>query len=216
MTSVGYPHFCVEHVQGHHRRVATPDDPASARAGEGLYAFLCRCIPGSLASACALERARCGRHRIRWWSLRNRRLRWASSLVLLPGAAIAVFGWPGLAFLIGQGVVAVLMLEAINYIEHYGLRRRELAPGRWERVGPQHSWNSSHRVTGWYLFNLPRHADHHAAASRPYYRLRHLAESPQLPAGYAAMLLCAFVPPLWRRIMDPPQIATGTSSTLSE
>ena len=95
------------------------------------------------------------------------------------------------------------MLEVINYIEHYGLTREEIAPGRYVKVTPVHSWNSAHTVTSYYLFNLPRHADHHDVASRPYWKLRHIDDSPQHPAGYATMLICALVPPLWHRIMDP-------------
>lgn len=225
MASVTYTHFCVEHVLGHHKRVATPDDPASARFGESLYAFLPRVIVGSLASAWRLERARCARKGIRPASLRDRRTRYLLTQVAIYFAVAVVGGLPGIAFFVGQSIVAFGLLEVINYIEHYGLERRKLDSGRYERVTPRHSWNSAHRVTGWYLFNLPRHADHHHVASRPYWKLRHVPDSPQMPAGYATMFVCALVPPVWRRIMDPRVeawngsqrdygIETGISSTL--
>jgi alkane 1-monooxygenase len=112
-------------------------------------------------------------------------------------------GARGLAFFVAQGVVAFSLLEVVNYLEHYGLLRREVEPGHYERVRPAHSWNSGARLSNWYLFNLARHSDHHAAASRPYDRLRHHDDAPQLPAGYATMVLLALVPRLWFRVMDP-------------
>jgi alkane 1-monooxygenase len=116
--------------------------------------------------------------------------------------AVVVGVW-GVVFFALQSLVAMTLLEVINYIEHYGLARREIEPGRYERCLPEHSWNASERLTNWFLFHLQRHADHHHVASRPYYALRHIEESPQLPTGYAGMILLALVPPLWRRVMDP-------------
>ncbi|MDX1583495.1 MAG: alkane 1-monooxygenase [Thermoanaerobaculia bacterium] len=203
MVTALYPHFCIEHTRGHHRTVATPEDPASARFGESLYGFLPRTIFGSLVSAWRLERERIERSGRRARGLGDRRIRYPLVLAAAIVAIAFLAGWRGLLFYVGQGLVAILLLEIINYIEHYGLERRRLDSGRWERVGPRHSWNASQRLTNWYLFNLQRHADHHEYASRPYWLLRHVPESPQLPAGYATMSLTALVPPLWRRIMDP-------------
>lgn len=203
MTSVSYPHFCIEHVLGHHRNVATPRDPASARLGESVFAFYARCVVGSLRSAWRLERERLARANQRPGTLRDRRLRYG----VLVGGAYGLAAWGagglGLALFATQSVVAFSLLEVINYLEHYGLSRRELAPGQYERVRPEHSWNASQRVSNHYLFNLARHADHHANASRPYERLRHQDDAPQLPAGYASMLLLALVPALWFRVMNP-------------
>lgn len=197
MTTASYPHFVTEHVQGHHKHVGTPRDPATARAGESLYTYLPRTLLGSLRSAWRIEQARGG------WGLRNRMWTYAAAwgaLVVLCGltvgvAGIVVFGM--------QSVVAITMLETINYVEHYGLRRAEIAPGRPERVSPRHSWNASHRVSNWMLLNLARHSDHHAFAARPFTELRHHDDVPQLPASYPAMILLATVPPLWFRVMDP-------------
>lgn len=199
---VSYPHFCVEHVRGHHRRVATLEDPATARLGEALPAFLARSIGGGLASAWRLEAQRAARERRVPWALRDARLRQPLLMTALWTGTALAFGATGLLAFALQGVVAVLLLETINYVEHYGLRRRELAPGRWERVGPEHSWNSARLVSNGYLFNLERHSDHHELASRPYEQLRHREKAPQLPAGYSLMLLLAWLPPLWFRIMD--------------
>ena len=203
MTSVSYTHFCVEHVLGHHRNVATPDDPASSRLGESLYRFYGRTVLGSLRSAWSLERERCRTRNIPTWSLRNRGLRYPLVLALVYLAVALLIGPLALALFVAQGVVAFSLLEAINYIEHYGLERRRLASGKHERVRPEHSWNSAHRVSNYYLFNLARHSDHHYLASREYDRLRHHDDAPQLPAGYAGMVLLALLPPLWFRVMNP-------------
>jgi alkane 1-monooxygenase len=204
---VAYPHFVIEHVYGHHRNVATPLDPATSRLGESFYAFLPRTLVGGLRSAWRIETDRLRRLRRSPWHVGNRMLRHAAvQLALALGVAIA-WGPLGLAVWFGQAAVAVLLLEIVNYVEHYGLVRLEIAPGKYERVQPWHSWNAAHRLTNWLLFNLQRHSDHHFLASRPYDRLRHYDDVPQLPAGYATMVLVALVPPLWRRVMDPRVLA---------
>lgn len=201
MTSVSYPWFTVEHVLGHHRNVATPVDPATSRLGESVYGFWGRSVFGGLRSAWALESARVRTRRIR--GLGDRRLRmlltWLAAIVMV----LALGELAGLLFFVVQGVVAFSLLEVINYVEHYGLERRQLPNGRYERVQPEHSWNSTHAFTNAFLFNLQRHADHHAFAYRPYDHLRAWPDAPQLPLGYPSMVLLALVPPLWRRVMDP-------------
>lgn len=203
LTSVSYAHFAVEHVLGHHRRVATPEDPASAALGARVYPFVVRSVFGGLASAWQLEGARVRRLGRRWLGLSDRRLRYPLGLVAAYGVAFALSGWLGMLLMAGQSMVAIFLLEVINYIEHYGLRRQQIAPGKYERVWPHHSWNASERLSNWFLFNLQRHSDHHFAAARPYWQLRHHEEAPQLPFGYAAAIPIALLPPLWRAIMDP-------------
>lgn len=207
MTTTTYTHFCVEHVLGHHKNVATPLDPASSRLGESVYVYLPRTLLGGLRSAFHLEGQRRRKAGLPWWSLKNRQLRYPLVLVLVYVAIVVVVGPPGVVFFAVQSLVAMCLLETINYIEHYGLARREVRPGVYERCLPWHSWNASQRLTNWFLLHLQRHADHHHIASRPYYALRHVDESPQLPQGYAAMVLLALVPPLWRRVMDHRAVA---------
>ncbi|MEY3015552.1 MAG: hypothetical protein RIT45_4287 [Pseudomonadota bacterium] len=207
MAEVGYTWFCVEHVHGHHKRVGTPDDPATSRLGETLYAFLPRTLIGGLRSAWAFERERVARRRWRPWDLRNRIVRYALGLVLLQvGVALWLGGLGWLAWF-GQAAIAVIMLESINYVEHYGLQRARVGErnGRavFERVREEHSWNSAHAVSNRMLLNLARHSDHHAHASRPCEDLRHMPDAPQLPSGYAGMFLMAWVPPLWFAVMNP-------------
>jgi len=198
----GYGHFVVEHNRGHHIRVATPEDPASSLLGESLYAFIPRSVAGGIKSAWRIERARFARAGTSHWSLRNDVLSaWLLSLVLFT-ILIAWFGVTVLPWLIGQAIVGFCMLETVNYIEHYGLRRQRLADGRYERIRPSHSWNSNTIVANVCLFHLQRHSDHHAHPLRRYQTLRHADGAPQLPSGYATMMLIAMVPPLWRHIMD--------------
>lgn len=202
MASVSYAHFCVEHVQGHHVHVATPHDPASAPRGQGLYRFLLRTTGGSWRSAWRIETARLVRGGQGLLHPANRMIQDAALSGGFGVAAVLLWGWWGLVFFLAQSAVAIFQLEVINYIEHYGLRRRELAPGRFEPADSRHSWNTNRWLTNRALFNLGRHTDHHNHAGRRYQILRHDAAAPQMPAGYAAMFLLAFVPPLWRRVMD--------------
>ena len=202
MASVLYAHFMVEHYRGHHPRAATDADPASARAGESLWRFLPRTLSGSLASAWRLEAARLRQHRRGWGASP---LLWVSVAQVAGLAALGTaFGWPALLFWAVQSAYAVFLLEAINYIEHYGLRR---APG--ERFGMGHAWNADHAPTNAIIANLQRHSDHHLHAWKPYETLAPLP-GPQLPTGYAGCLFLASVPPLWFRVMHPRLRALAT------
>ncbi len=198
----GYGHFFIEHNRGHHVRVATPEDPASARLGESFWTFLPRTVAGSLTSAWGLERARLERGGHRALSIRNDILQaWAMTLVLF-AALTAAFGLVVLPYLVLQAVLGFCLLEVVNYLEHYGLRRQKKEDGRYERCRPEHSWNSNNVASNVLLYHLQRHSDHHAHPTRRYQALRHVDEAPQLPTGYAGMILLAVCPPLWRRVMD--------------
>lgn len=203
MASTCYTHFCIEHVFGHHRNVGTPTDPATSRLGESLYAFFPRTIWGGLRSAWQIEAQRLTVAQKPVFSHHNRMFRYAAAQVVLLAAITASLGGLGLLGFLFQSVIAVLLLELINYIEHYGLSRDQEATGRFERVRPEHSWNASHRLSNWMIFNLARHSDHHAFAGRHYQDLRHYEDVPQLPTGYTGMMLLALVPSLWFRVMDP-------------
>lgn len=197
-----YMHWGIEHVIGHHKNVATPLDPASARRGESFYRFLPRTLWGTYVGAWRIEVRRLQRSERNSWGLSNR-MAWFTllAIVLVVGLWIDL-GWKAALFFVLQAAVAVVLLELTNYIEHYGLSRRETRPGFYEPVTPLHSWNASHWVTNFFLFHLQRHSDHHFRASRRYQVLRHYEESPQLPNGYAGMVLLALLAPLWFRVMD--------------
>ncbi|CAN5419594.1 fatty acid desaturase [soil metagenome] len=202
LAQTGYGHFFVEHNRGHHIRVATAEDAASARFGESLYRFIPRSVVGGLRSAWKLESIRLAHSGTRRLSLRNDIL---NAWLLTIGLFVVMVAWFGivvLPWLVGQAVVGFCLLETVNYLEHYGLRRQKLADGRYERVGPAHSWNSNTVVMNIFLFHLQRHSDHHANPQRRYQTLRDADGAPQLPAGYGAMMVLAMMPPLWRRVMD--------------
>ncbi len=205
-----YGHFYIEHNRGHHVRVATPDDPASSRMGESVYAFLPRTVIGSLRSAWRIEQPRFRRRNQSHWSIRNDVLNaWLMSVVLW-GALVAGFGLTVLPFLLIQAVLGIALLEIVNYLEHYGMLRQRTGAdgtGRWERVRPSHSWNSNNIATNVLLYHLQRHSDHHANPTRRYQTLRDFEDSPVLPTGYAGMIVLALVPALWRRVMDPRVLA---------
>jgi alkane 1-monooxygenase len=202
-----YGHFTVEHGQGHHRWVATPLDPASARMGESIYRFALREMPGGVRRAWQLEAERLARLGRGPWSPANAILpSWALSLTLHAALTLA-FGWPMLLFLLVHDVVAWWQLTCANYVEHYGLLRERRPDGRWEPPQPHHAWNANHRASNRVLFNLQRHADHHANPGRRYQTLRDLPDLPRLPTGYFGMFPLACVPPLWFRVMDPRLLA---------
>ena len=202
LAQTGYGHFFVEHNRGHHVRVATPEDPASARFGESFYAFLPRTVIGSLRSALGIEREHLARDEHRFWTIRNDILNaWLMSLVLL-AALVAAFGPVVVPYLLIQAVIGFSLLEVVNYLEHYGLLRARREDGGFERCRPEHSWNNNNVASNVLLYHLQRHSDHHANPLRRYQALRHFDEAPQLPTGYAGMILVATIPPLWRRIMD--------------
>jgi alkane 1-monooxygenase len=207
LAQTGYGHFFIEHNRGHHVRVATPEDPASSRLGESFWAFLPRTVSGSLRSAWEIETTRLDRVGTGHWTLRNDVLgAWAMTVVLFAALAV-VFGPIVLPYLILQAMIGFSLLEVVNYLEHYGLLRERKEDGRYERCRPEHSWNSNNVASNVLLYHLQRHSDHHANPTRRYQALRHVEEAPQLPTGYAGMIVLAWFPPLWRRVMDPRLLA---------
>jgi alkane 1-monooxygenase len=197
-----YMHFFIEHNRGHHKNVSTDDDPASARKGENVYAFYLRTVAGSWLSAWHLERSRLEKKGLPVLSLHNEMLRFQLIQLALLAAIYLIFGWATLLWFIAGATVGFMLLETVNYIEHYGLRREKKGEA-YERVMPVHSWNSNHPLGRLILLELSRHSDHHYLASRKYQVLRHFDESPQMPTGYPGMMLLALLPPLWFRVMDP-------------
>jgi len=202
-----YGHFFVEHNRGHHANVATPNDPASSRLGESVWQFIPRSVAGGFRSAWRLERTRLLKTGRSPWSTDNHILQaWLFSAVLF-GSLLLAFGWAAAPWLLLQACIAFGLLELVNYVEHYGLLRERLANGRFERCLPRHSWNSDRLVTNIFLFHLQRHSDHHANPGRRYQTLRSNDEAPQLPYGYATMVLLALIPALWRAVMDKRVLA---------
>lgn len=197
-----YNHFIIEHNLGHHKHVATPKDPATSRKGETVYAFWFRSVTRGYLGAWHLEAERLKRTGKPVVSFNNEMIRFTLLQLIYLGGIGLLIGWAMVPYAIAIAVFGFLMLESVNYIEHYGLVRRQLSNGRYERVGPQHSWNSDHELGRIFLYELTRHSDHHYKASRKYQILRHQQKSPQLPTGYPGAILLSLVPPLWFRVMD--------------
>lgn len=198
-----YAHFFIEHNRGHHSRVATPDDPATSRRGEWVYAFWFRSLLGGVKSAWELEAVRLRRRSKRVVSWENEMVRlmtWQTAAVV--AVALTLGSLAAVAWMIA-GLIGALLLETVNYLEHYGLQRDPNGKGGYERVRPEHSWNSNATLGRLLLFELTRHSDHHAHPKRPYPVLRHFDEAPELPTGYPGMILLALVPPVFFAVMHP-------------
>ena len=196
LTGMSYRHFRIAHIHGHHRWAGTQQDSATARLGEGFYHFLFRTVAGQFLEAWNFERRRHGK-----------RLLLDIALMAIVFAAIGFFAGPrALLFFVGQSAVAVMVLELFNYIAHYGLVRGRDADGRLESLEDRHSWNSSNVLANSLIFNMGRHAHHHRQPAASYQNLR-VRPAPELPFGYAASILLALAPPLWRRAMDGRALA---------
>jgi len=203
-----YSHFWIEHLWGHHKRVATDLDPASSNLGDTIYGFLPKCIWYSFRDAVDLEH----RYRIKHKKsiLEDRILLGYVASAVIAYAVYVYFGTNALYFYLAQGFITALHIENANYIEHYGLRRRVVEGETdrngepiFERPGWFHAWDTGERISNWILFNIQRHPDHHTNAGRPYQILRTLPQSPTLPTGYAGMFVLSWIPPLYFAVMDP-------------
>ncbi len=222
LMTVCYMHFYIEHNKGHHVQVATPADPATALKNETFYAFWVKSVFKGYAHAWHIENERLRRKGKSALSLSNNMI-WFTVLPIALGFALTfAFSWtPGVvtwsvaAFFFAQSFLAFTLLELVNYVEHYGIQRKEVEPGRFERVTPIHSWNASHLISNFFLFQLQRHSDHHANAIKRYQVLNHYDESPQLPAGYPTMIIIALLPPLWFKMMNTRLERWHASSTLA-
>jgi len=198
-----YMHFYIEHNRGHHKRVSTPEDPSSARPGESVYAFYLRSIIGSYRSAWEISNKERMKKNIPWWHPKNEMLMFQLIQIALVALIAIGFGLLTALWFVCAAVIGFLLLETVNYIEHYGLQRRKTGADSYERPRPAHSWNSDHVVGRLVLFELSRHSDHHYMASRKYQVLRHHDDAPQMPTGYPGMMILSLLPPLWFRVMDP-------------
>ena len=195
-------HFLPYHNGGHHFNVATPKDAATARKNELLYIFWIRSHFTSYAQAWQLENRRMKESGRSWFHFQNRMIIYTLANIILLASIFYFFSWLGLIAFVSASIVGILLLETVNYIEHYGLLREKNKHGRYERVKRTHSWNSDHVIGKVMLFNLSRHSDHHYNGSKHYQILKSLPESPQMPTGYPGMMLLSLFPPLWFGLMN--------------
>ena len=194
-----YMHFYIEHVYGHHKRVSTPADPTSARRNETLFQFLPRTIYGSWVSAWEYEEKRVGSKN---FSFNNRMHLFTICQLIIPTLVKIWFGWIGLAFFLTTSFLSAVFLEIVNYLEHYGLERKEISPGVYEKVDVKHSWNAPHRFTNYLTYKLQRHSDHHENALKPYQTLCSYEKSPVLPHGYNVCIILSLYPNEWFDVMN--------------
>ncbi|QNL21773.1 alkane 1-monooxygenase [Hyphobacterium sp. CCMP332] len=197
-----YMHFYIEHNRGHHKNVSTHQDPASSRYNESLYSFWIRSIVYSYISAWKIEFERMKRKGLAKFSLQNEMLQFQFIQLFLIGLIALIFSFDVMLYFIAAATIGFLLLETVNYIEHYGLSRNKVNDKLYERVKPIHSWNSNHVIGRIMLFELSRHSDHHFKASKKYQLLKHHENSPQMPTGYPGMMLLSAFPPLWFMIMN--------------
>ena len=195
-------HFLPYHNGGHHFNVATPKDAATARKNEPIFVFWIRSHFSSYSQAWKLENERMRLNKRFWLHHQNRMVIYTICNILLLVSIYYYFNLFTLICFLAAAVTGILLLETVNYIEHYGLLRKQNEHGRYERVKRNHSWNSDHQVGQVLLFNLSRHSDHHYNGSKHYQLLKSLPESPQMPTGYPGMMLLSLVPPLWFWVMN--------------
>ncbi|MDA9207808.1 alkane 1-monooxygenase [Octadecabacter sp.] len=205
LAMVLYSHFRSEHLLVHHRYVGTPRDAVTARYNENFHLFFPRVFWSQPISAFKAEQAMLARKGLEWHHPSNPFWRYAVLQLTMILIAILIGGWGGLGLFVFNAYIAIVQLEVVNYVEHYGLTRKHLGDGKYEHVLPRHSWNSSHKGSNWLLINLQRHSDHHYKPNRrfPLLQTYDEDEAPQLPYGYPIMTMMAMIPPLWRRTMNP-------------
>ena len=206
-----YMHFYIEHNFGHHQNAATPDDPATAKINQTLYSFWITSVVRQYINSWRIQADLLKRQSRPFISLYNDMMWFTLFQLVYAGVLFMVFGIQVCVLLVASGLVGVLLLESVNYIEHYGLLRNRLPSGRYERVRAMHSWNSNHVVGRIVLYELTRHSDHHYKSSKKYQILDYHEQSPEMPYGYPTSLVIALIPPLWFRLMNPriPQEMKG-------
>lgn len=205
LAMVLYSHFRSEHLLVHHRYVATPKDPVTARYNEGFHKYFPRVLRQQPVSAFKAEKAMLARKGLPWHHRSNPFWRYAALQFGFLMLAVWIGGFAGLGLFAFQAFIAMWQLELVNYVEHYGLTRKHLGDGKYEHVLPRHSWNASQLASNWLLINLQRHSDHHYKPDRRFPLLQTYDEddAPQLPYGYPIMTMAAMIPPVWLRIMNP-------------
>lgn len=197
-----YMHFYVEHNKGHHKYVSTKEDPASARLNEWIFPFWIRSITMGYISAWKIQLKELKQKKIPFFHFKNEMLRFLFIQILLILFIGFFFSWFVMLYYLASAGIGILLLETVNYIEHYGLERRLNTDGKYIAVKPIHSWNSDHLLGRGILFELSRHSDHHYKASRKYQILRSFENSPQMPTGYPGMIVLSMFPPLWFYTMN--------------
>jgi alkane 1-monooxygenase len=198
-----YAHFLIEHLEGHHRNVATPEDPATSLKNESLFHFLPRSILGGYLSAWRIENEKLRAKNMNIFHYENKMIWFTLSYILFPVLIYMLFGYKVMIVQVISGIGGSVFLEQINYIEHYGLLRKKLEDGKYENVTIKHSWNAPQRISNYLFFKLQRHSDHHENALKPYQTLSSYEDSPWLPNSYTICIMLTTVPSAWFEVMNP-------------
>lgn len=198
-----FGHYTLSHNVEHHKLVATPRDPSSARMGENLYRFFLREVVGTLRGTWALEQGKARRQGRPVWSTANKTLQAAAVSIASFSILVLLFGPIMIPYVVISSLLAWWLLSNASYVEHYGLLREKSADGQYRRCDARHSWNSNYRFSNLLMLQVQRHSDHHQHPSRPYQLLRVTESMPMLPLGYPGMFLLAMIPPLWFKVIDP-------------
>jgi alkane 1-monooxygenase len=199
----GLGYFMPQHVMGHHVQVATPEDCASARFGQSSFEFIVKCFVPEVKGGIRLEAERLRKRGLPVWSLHNDVIVGYLFTVLLAAALVALFGWIALPLVLLHHASVWFSLMLNDYIQHYGLQRELLPNGKREPQGPLHSWSADAPLCNLMVFNVQRHANHHARPMQSYQELVALEEGAICPTGYFGMMVLALVPPWWHHVMDP-------------
>ena len=198
-----YMHFFIEHNFGHHLHAATPQDPATAKYNQSIYSFWFSSIKGQYIKAWSIQKSLLGRAKLPFLSNKNDML-WYTLIQFGYLMSIYLFlGELAVGLALCIALSGVLLLETINYIQHYGLKRNKKASGRYERISEIHSWNSNHVLGRILLYELTRHSDHHYRAYKKFQLLEYHQSGPQMPFGYTTSMVLALAPPLWFLVMNP-------------
>ena len=213
----GLGYFMPQHVMGHHVKVATPEDCASARFGQTSYGFIFKSFLPEVWGGITLEAARLRKRGLPVWSFHNDVIVGYLFTVILAGVLVAMLGWIALPFILLHHVSVWFSLMLNDYIQHYALMRELLPNGQREPQSPKHSWSADAPLCNLMVFNVQRHAHHHARPKLSYQHLESLEDGPKCPTGYFGMMAIALNPLWWRMVMDPlvVKVAEGKKSRIN-
>ncbi len=205
LSSVSYPQYATEHVYIHHALVGTPYDAGSAPKGQSFWQYFPREVVHNLTGSWRIVRERLARRQQPVWHLSNPFWRYGIETAFWYALVIWLGGLWAVPIYVFLSLSVVFSMKVANYMQHYGLRRVRLPNGRFETVRPRHSWSANYKFSNWMFYNMQRHPDHHAVASRPYPLLQNYGadESPQLPGSYGQMFALVVRPKRWFETMDP-------------
>jgi alkane 1-monooxygenase len=198
-----YPHYKLIHIRSHHLHAGTAEDENTAWLNESIYAYIYRTIPGSMIRSWHLEARRFagGNRSAGAGIIRNKMFSYAVAQLALLLVLYLLSGLGGFLFYLAQIVGAHIVLESVNYIQHYGLMR-EQHEGEYDKTGAEHSWDTYHFFSSYVTFRVGHHSYHHLAVN-PYYLLATEPQAPKLPVGYFWSIVMVLLPPWWRRVINP-------------